>query len=290
MVIRAQHPEMFIGSEAIRSGRLTRGQLRWHYTAIHPDVYVCKGIERTLEVNTQAASLWVADGVVAGRAAAALHEASFVGADTPIELIGPGRRPRDGVIVREERISPDEITQVGGIAVTTPERTALDLARHLRRYQAVAHLDALAAAAAVDPEAVLRLARRYRGARGVRRARAVVPLLDPGAQSPRESWLRLVLIDGGFPRPATQIMVSDGCSTAFIDMGWEQQKIGLEYDGDQHRSDRHQFVKDIGRHEMLDNLGGLAIRVVKEHRRAHILERVNEAFRRRSTPFLSKPA
>lgn len=281
---------MFIGSEAIRSGRLTRGQLRWNYTAIHPDVYIGRDVERTLEVNIQAAALWVPDGVIAGRAAAALHGASFIGADTPIELIGLGRRPRDGVIVREERIGPDEITQVSGINVTTPERTALDLARHQPRYQALAHLDALAAATPIRPDGVLKLARRYPGARGVRRARSVVPLLDPGAQSPRESWLRLVLIDGGFPRPQTQIMVSDGCSTAFVDMGWEQHKIGLEYDGDQHRSDRYQFVKDIGRHEMLGNLGWLMIRVVKEHRRAHILERVHEAFRRRSAAALAKPA
>lgn len=278
---------MFIGSEAIRSGRLTRGELRWNYRAVHPDVYIGKGVERTLAVNTRAAALWVADGVIAGRAAAALHGAGFIGADTPIELIGLGRRPREGVIVREERICPDEITQVDGMSVTTPERTALDLARHLQRYQAVAHLDALAAATPVDPNSVLKLARRYRGARGIRRARSVIPLLDPGAQSPRESWLRLLLIDGGFPRPQTQIMVSDGCSTAFVDMGWEQPKIGLEYDGDQHRSDRYQFVKDIGRHEMLGNLGWLVIRVVKEHRKAHILERVHEAFQRRGAPALA---
>ena len=281
---------MFIGSEALRSGRLTRGQLRWNYTAIHPDVYVDNTTERTLEVNTRAAALWVPDGIVTGRAAAALHGAPFVDDGTPIEIIGRSRRARDGVIVREERIDADEITQVDGLTVSAPVRTALDLARHLPRGQAIAQLDALAAATDIRARDVLALARRYPGARGIRKARAIVPLLDAGAQSPRESWLRLLLIDGGFPRPATQIMVSDGFHTAFIDMGWEDLRIGLEYDGEQHHSDRPQYVKDIARLDMLGQLGWLIIRVVREHSRAYILRRVHDAFRRRGDPSLAKSA
>lgn len=52
-----------VGSEALRAGRLTRGQLRWNYTAVHPDVYVANDTERTLAVNTEAAALWVPCGV-----------------------------------------------------------------------------------------------------------------------------------------------------------------------------------------------------------------------------------
>ena len=281
---------MFIESEAIRSGRLTRGQLRWNYTAIHPDVYVDNATERTLGVNTRAAALWVPDGIVTGRAAAALHGALFVDDRTPIELIGRSRRTRDGVIVRQERIDADEITRVGDLTVSAPARTALDLARHLPRGQAIARLDALAAATGIGARDVLTLAHRYPGARGIRKARALVPLLDAGAQSPRESWLRLLLIDGGFPRPATQIMVSDGLRTAFVDMGWEDPRIGLEYDGEQHHSDRHQYVNDIARLEMLDQLDWLIIRVVKEHSRAYILRRVHDAFDRRGGRGLAKSA
>ena len=272
---------VFLGSEALRSGRLSRGQLRWNYTAVHPDVYLRKGAQRTLEVNAAAAALWVPGGIITGRAAAALHGAGFVDDDTPIEIIGRSRRPRPGVIVRSERIAGDETTTSAGMTLSTPARTALDLARHLPRTQAVAHLDALAAATALDPQQVLALAERYPGARGVRMARNRIPLLDPGAQSPRESWLRLLVIDAGFPTPQTQICVRHDGFTAFIDMGWEDLKIGLEYDGDLHLSDRHRFVRDIGRHETLSQLGWLIIRVVKEHSRAFILHRLHEAFRRR---------
>ncbi len=270
------------GSEAIARGLLTRGQLRWNYTALHPDVYVSKDADHSLLLRTQAAALWVPDGVIAGRAAAALHGTQWVGPGTPVELIGASRRPGAGVIVREERIADHEIMRLGDLTVTAPERTALDLARHLPRTQAIGHLDALVAATGVEPDAVLTLAEDHRGARGIRRARLLLPLVDAGAQSPRESWLRLLLIDGGFPRPTTQIPVSDGCTTAFVDLGWEEPQIGLEYDGDQHRSDRRQFVRDIGRHEMLSRLGWLMIRVVKEHSRAFILQRVRNAFDRRA--------
>ncbi|SBS73075.1 conserved hypothetical protein [uncultured Mycobacterium sp.] len=278
-----------IGSAAVASGLLTRGQLRWNYTAIHPDVYIRKGCEPTLEVRTRAAALWVPGGIIAGRAAAALHGASWIGAAAPIELIGRARRRQPGVIVREERIRVGEFMPLNDLVVTTPERTALDIARHLPRGEAVAHLDALAAATGIKPADVLSLADRYPGARGVRRARAVAPLTDPGAQSPRESWLRLLLIDAGYPRPSTQIPVSDGYTTAFVDLGWDEPKIGLEYEGGHHQTERRQFVRDIGRHDMLEELGWLIIRVVKEHSRGYILRRVDEAFNRRRFP-LAKSA
>ncbi len=271
----------FLGSEALRSGRLTRGQLRWNYTAVHPDVYIDKDARRSLRVNTAAAALWVPGGIITGRAAAALHGAGFVDEDTPIEVIGRSRRPRPGVIVRSERIADDETTTSAGLRASTPARTALDLARHLSRTQALVHLDALAAATGITPHQVRTLADRYPGARGVRLARDRVALLDPGAQSPRESWLRLLVMDAGFPRPQTQIGVFHRGFTAFIDMGWKELKIGLEYDGETHLADRHRFVRDIGRYETLSQLGWLIIRVVKEHSRTFILHRLHEAFRRR---------
>jgi hypothetical protein len=49
------------------------------------------------------------------------------------------------------------------------------------------------------------LAERYRGRRGITRARVALSLVDPGAESPRETWLRLLLVEAGFPAPRTQI-------------------------------------------------------------------------------------
>ncbi len=130
------------------------------------------------------------------------------------------------------------------MAVTTPQRTAFDLGRFLRRDAAVAHLDALARATGLASEHVLPLADMYKGARGIRRLRTAIDLMDAGAQSPKETSLRLLLIDAGYPRPQTQIPVLDdrGVPIAFLDMGWEDMMVAVEYDGDQHRKDRKRYV------------------------------------------------
>jgi hypothetical protein len=288
-----QHPVMgqpFIGVDAISSGALTAGQLRWNHAAVHPGVYVPKGAEQTLFTRAVATWLWTGRrGVIAGRAAAALHAARWVDPATPIEVIAEHTRPRPGVVVHEERIAPDEIVYVGEIPVTSLARTALDLGRHLARDAAVAHLDALAAATGVSAVDASELLERYRGARGIRRARTALALMDGGAQSPRETELRLLLIDDGLPAPRTQVRVSDGVNEAFIDMGYDEPMVGLDYEGAHHSAERGQYVYDIGRAELIERQGWIDIRVVAEHSRKFILHRVREAFALRGwTP--PKPA
>ncbi|HKV19015.1 MAG TPA: hypothetical protein VJR50_08265 [Mycobacterium sp.] len=272
----------FNGVEAVNAGSLTRGQLRWRHTAVQPRIYLANEAKRTLHVNTVAT--WLSTGgkgVIAGRAAAALHGAKWVDASTPIEIIAEHTRPRKGVIVHEERIDADEITYIGELPVTTAARTALDIARHLPRDVAVAHLDALAAATGVTYDQAIALAARYRGARGVRRARTALALMDGGAQSPGETRLRLWLIDDGLPPPRTQIRVSDGYAEAFIDMGYDEPMVGLDYEGSHHSEDRDQYVYDIGRAELIDREGWVDLRVVKEHSRRYVLHRVRNAFAQR---------
>jgi hypothetical protein len=179
--------EVFIGSEAIGHG-LTRGQLRWNYRPIFPDVYAPKAESPSLRRNTVGAWLWSGrNGVIAGRAAAALHGALWVPDTAPVEMIWRSGRPPAGIVVRNERIEADEIIEVAGLPVTTPERTALDLARHLPRDAAVSHLDALARATGVKALDALLLADRYPRARGLRRSEIALALMDGGAQSPKET-------------------------------------------------------------------------------------------------------
>jgi very-short-patch-repair endonuclease len=68
---------------------------------------------------------------------------------------------------------------------------------------------------------------------------------------------------------------------AFLDMGWEEFKVAAEYDGDQHRSDRTQYVKDIRRHEAVDDLGWYVVRVVSEDRPRDVIDRIDNALGRR---------
>jgi hypothetical protein len=105
--------------------------------------------------------------------------------------------------------------------------------------------------------------------------------MDGGAQSPKETELRLFLIDAGLPRPRTQIRVSDGFNEAFIDMGYDEPMVGLDYEGRQHLTDRERYVHDIGRAELVEGQGWIDIRVVAEHSRRYTLHRVMAAFARR---------
>lgn len=103
--------------------------------------------------------------------------------------------------------------------------------------------------------------------------------MDPGAQSPKESWLRVILIRAGLPRPQTQIPVCDefGDVIAYLDMGWEDVKVAAEYDGEQHRSDRRQYTWDIRRLEMLEHRGWNVIRVIAGDPPVDIVRRIRAA-------------
>ena len=140
-------------------------------------------------------------------------------------------------------------------------------------------LDALARATGFKVDDVLRVAKCHPRSPGLRELETALDLVDPGAQSPRESYLRLLLIDAGFPRPQTQLPVLgvDGIPVAYLDLGWEHWMVGVEYDGDQHRTDRRQYVKDIRRLEMLERMGWRIVRVVAEDHPADILRRVRAA-------------
>ena len=271
----------FLGSQAMAERRLTRHQLRSRYVAVFHDVYVPRDAELTPVLLAKAS--WLRSrrrGVLAGLSASALHGARWIDPAQPAAIIDTNRRTVPGVQVWEERIEADEISVVDGIRVTTPARTALDLARRCPTGVAVAAVDALAQVAELKLADIDLLVERYRGRRGMKAARTALELVDSGAQSPKETWLRLLLIRAGFPRPQTQIVVRNewGWPEAYLDMGWEDIRVAVEYDGDQHRTSRAQYVKDIRRLEMLDQrYGWLVVRVIAEDHPSDIIRRVATA-------------
>jgi hypothetical protein len=95
--------------------------------------------------------------------------------------------------VHRDLLADDEVTTVDGVAVTTPLRTAWDLARWLPTVEAVVAVDALARVGGFDPHALLRIQQRYPRARWRRRVPGVVDLSDPRAESPMETRSRLLL-------------------------------------------------------------------------------------------------
>jgi hypothetical protein len=274
--------EIFLGREALGDG-LPRHDLRRWYRPMFRGVYIPKCATPTLPDRARGA--WLTSdraGIIAGVAASALHGAQWVGDDEPIEVLVAERRRQPGLVVRMDRVSDDEIATIAGLPVTTPSRTAFDIGRYRKRYDAIGRLDALMRSAPFRPEEVSMLMRRYGAVRGVRQLRELLPLVDAGAASPKESWLRLMLIDNGFPVPETQIPVLDeGVPFAYLDMGWRGIQLAVEYDGDQHRTDRPQYVKDLRRLPKIEKRNWEVIRVIAEDRTPEILARVYEAYTRR---------
>lgn len=270
----------FVGSEALENGRVAnKHQLRTRYNALFPDVYLPKGVTPTLWQRTFGAWLWSRrEGVVSGLAAAAMHGTKWVADGVPIDVTWGNGRPPRGIVTRRGRLLADEY--VGEfIKVTTPARTGYDLGRWSRGDAAVARLDALGNATGVTASEIIAVAANHPGAPNVSRLKGALALYDAGAQSPKETWLRLLLIRAGYPTPQTQIPVDRGEGLFYyLDMGWEEVMVAVEYDGDHHRSDRPQYVKDIRRSDEIADLGWRRVRVVAEDRPAEILRRVARAW------------
>ncbi|MCV7068393.1 hypothetical protein H7H51_26605 [Mycolicibacterium farcinogenes] len=272
--------EPFVGSEAVANGELRKSALRTRYTRVFRDVYVSPGTELTPLIRARAAWLWSRRrGIVAGNSAAAVHGAKWVDLDAPFEMIHSNRNPIAGLRVRTEEIADDEIVRVDGIPVTSAARTALDIGCWYPRDNAVAALDALARATDLKAADVDLLAQRHARRRGIQRARTALDLMDGGAQSPQETWLRLILIDAGLPRPQTQIPVFDGPGDpfAYLDMGWEDIKVAAEYDGEEHRSSNWRYNWDLRRAERIQRQDWINVRIAAGERKTDILRRVNAA-------------
>lgn len=237
--------------------------------------------ELSIRDRAVAAVLWSRGrAVVTGLAASAVHGAKWIDASTPIELNYPNNKAPRGIISRAETLLDDEVHPIPGLPVTTVPRTAFDLARLGTMRQAVTHVDALANATRLSVDDVLGLLPRHPNVRGVRRVPAVLDLADAGSQSPRETWLRLLLIAAGFPRPETQIPVlrADARSYYFLDMGWRDVMVAVEYDGEQHRLDRGIYRDDRTRSEYIADVGWRRIRVIAGDRTPDIIERARRAW------------
>jgi hypothetical protein len=273
----------FIGTEALATGTVTRGTLARRHVMVYRNIYLRKGVEYTPERRAVAAWLWSKrNATIAGLSAAALHGSRWIDPQLPAELIRSEACDVGGIVIHRERLGDDETCIVQAMPVTTPARTAFDLGRRDRLETAIIRVDSLANATGLRPKDVERIADNHRGARGIVQLRRVLELMDGGAESPQETRTRLLLIAAGFPKPQTQIVVFDehGSFVGRIDMGWEDWKVGVEYDGPQHWTIPEQHASDIDRLADLAAQGWLIIRVSRDllrYRRHVFLARVRDA-------------
>ncbi|MBB2769823.1 MULTISPECIES: hypothetical protein [Mycolicibacterium] len=274
--------EPFIGSAALEAGALTRHALRTRFVAVHHDVYLPRDAEVTAVVRAKAAWLRTrGHGVLAGFSASALHGARWIDPGRPATVIDANRRRTRALEVWADRLEDDEIGEVDGIRVTTPVRTAVDLARRYPSNTAVAAIDALARATRISVDDVMAATFRP-GRHGMSRARKAIELVDAGAESPKETWLRLVIIRAGFPRPETQVPVYNeyGVLIGVVDIGWQDRRLAVEYEGKHHRMTRSAFDKDIRRLEEMIECGWSVVRITAADSEATVVRRLRVAWDR----------
>ncbi len=169
--------------------------------------------------------------------------------------------PQRREIVVHQRALPERLVrQVRGLPVTSPERLYADLAMSLSREELAVVGDALLRDELATLATLQSLVDACRPRRGLRLARAVVPLLDGRSQSPPETIVRLRLQDAGLPAE-TQCPVIDsaGRLIGHTDLGYRKERVALEYEGRQH-SEGAQFDYDIDRYSRFAAAGWLVLR------------------------------
>lgn len=259
----------FRGSQACREGRTTPKRLRGPtFVPLYPDTYVGADLEVTLAVRRQALRVRLGDDVViAGSLAADAHEVPLVDELAEV-IVGTDRRVRlDDVVAHRYALEPFEVVHVDGVRVTSPDRTAFDLARRLDLLDGVAMADALGRKHPVSPWHLRDLAGRHPNVRGLERVREVAGLMAVGAESLPESRVRVALVLRGVPAPVLQYRVlrtkPNGANSVVArpDLAWPRYRLALQYDGPEHL-ERRRRIKDIDQDDTLRAMGWLVLRVM----------------------------
>jgi hypothetical protein len=255
---------VFVGSHAIAEGFLTRGQLRRRgYRRVVHGVYVDPSLPFDHRLKSEGVALLLpGDAVIGGHSAAAWYGAAFAGPNDPVTVLRTSDVRWDGprgVRVHQTVLGPGDRTVIDGVPLSSPHRTAWDVAALEPLGTAVAALDAMVRAEKIELPELHAMARAGTGRFGAARVRRAVPLVDPRAESAPESRVRVALVLAGLlPIPQYEVIIAG--RELRLDLAWPEVKVALEYEGEYHFED-DQIVRDDERLALLRDAGWLVIRV-----------------------------
>jgi very-short-patch-repair endonuclease len=244
----------FRGSDAVARGVVSKNELRGpRFCRLFPDVYIRREQDPPDHMTMSRAAFLLVErkgGVLGGYSAATLLGADCAPKGAQAEVIVPAdQRTHPGLLVRRGNVTGADLWKGKGCLVTSPERTAWDVARRLNLVEAVVAVDALAllrieGMRPFKPADLLRRRQTEPGARGCRRLDRVVALAGPGAESPMETRLRLLLVLAGLPTPLVQYKLRDEYDLviATFDLAYPDAMLAIEYDGLDHA--RREFTND----------------------------------------------
>ncbi|ANH36720.1 hypothetical protein I601_0267 [Nocardioides dokdonensis FR1436] len=207
-------------------------------------VYVDASVPDSTALRAAAARLVLpARMVVCDRSAAWLHgvdhwEPSALDVPPGLEVVArDGTRTRlAGTHGALRSLVADDGMVLDGVPVTTPLRTAADLACLHGRLGAAAVLDQFARAHGVTPEDLRCITGRFAGRRGVTQLRELGTDACGLLESPGESWVRRLVLDHQLPMPTAQVVVQLPEGEFRLDLAYPRLRIAVEYDGEEHHS------------------------------------------------------
>lgn len=261
------------------------------YRLILPGVCIRNSVMLTPYLRALAVWEWSRGEVVLSDvSAAAVMGAGYLGDHRDASCISRApRRCRAWVHVHQDHLDESDVRRVRGVRVTSPVRTAFDVARRVPYPQSVEVVDALYQATNLTRAVLAEYSRTHRGLRGGPRVPAVIEASDEGAESVWETRARLAVVAAGLPPPRTQVDIrrADGSFIARVDMCWPEYRVVFEYDGDAPHATTAQRDRDIVRWNDLHEAGYVVIRVRAPHLRdgaAKALGQLRSALRAAGAP------
>lgn len=187
-------------------------------------------------------------------------------------------------ITLHRRLGSIWVDEVHGLRVTTPERTFVDSACYLGLRDLVRAGDALVHSGLITLETLIDFVTTSH-LDGVVRARRAAALVVQGAESFRETDVRLLLRFARLPVDGCNLDIHDeaGRFLARGDILFRAFKVLVEYDGWHHERDAKQRQKDHRRRERLEAAGWIVIVITAEDLRdpLGVVRRVHHALLRR---------
>ncbi len=186
---------------------------------------------------------------------------------TPAVILPPGTRGGK-IVAQRSLLRDDEIMLTGVLRVTTPQRTAVDLASVLPPRLAVITLDCAFRSRWVHQDE-LALALSGGHGHGVSAARRALSLSDPLSGSIPETIARLLFLEAGLPPPIAQYPVRWGDLVARLDFAWPEHMLLVEIDGRRWHIDADAFAQDRVRQNAATQNGWRILRFTAGQVRFH---------------------
>lgn len=202
------------------------------------------------------------DVVISHRSAAPVHGLPVVGNHRVPEATRDETGAHiAGVRLHRYGVRPADVVVVGGLRVTTPARTVVDLCRVTPFAEALMACDVALGRGQVTREQLFAVLEALGDINYRRRAGDVITAGDPLAESPLESRSRGVLLANGVPVPQLQWWVGDGNNLWFRpDMLWWLWGIVGEVDGRSKYRDPSALWHEKQRQEWMENQGLAVVR------------------------------